>query len=287
MALLATTCGPEVDEPSAGSTTTGTSSQDADPTTSTTPTDATSKAEESSGKSSTEDSTTTGIASSSTTDIVDPPCNGLAVEDCDEKGCSVFSGPAFRYDALANACIDIGTYELCARGLGAAAPVEVWRVDERGEIVIVALQNTPGDLLTGPWKGCWCNAGDPFACWGCGFSGCESTGLCGDATTEEECASRPSECQWLPAFVVEGDGSGCASTETPGRCVTTYADKGDCDQATTPATCTWTEAAPPHVRAVEGGMEVITGVTCNELPAGYVPCWSAPAGDPPACDCVC
>lgn len=197
----------------------------------------------------------------------------------------MFSGVAFRYDATVGACIEEGPLDVCASGPAQETPTDFWRVDDRGEVIVLQLSSSPSGL--GPWSGCGCRPGNPFACWGCPDADC-GPAICGDAATEDECSERPGDCLWVDAFVVTGDGAGCAAGEPFGRCIDALPAKADCSLATPPAACgEWSEPAPPYVRPVDGGIEVITGVPCDVLPWGYMPCWSAPAGDPAACECAC
>lgn len=227
-------------------------------------------------------STTSGSSDGATLDTGHGSCGDVDLEDCAGVGCQVHPGIESRYDADAGVCIEIGPLDLCASSFALAAPVDVWRVDERGDVRIVHLLNAPSDL--GPWSPCGCDPGDPFACWGCV---CLSNGSCGDNATADECAAEGRDCRWVDAVVVEGDGTGCVTSEPVGRCVTVLPAKADCALASPPDSCGWTEPAPPYVRPVDGGIEVITGVACDVLPYGYMPCWSAPGGDPAACACAC
>jgi hypothetical protein len=238
-------------------------------------------------RTSTSTSTTTTDTDVATLDTGHGTCGDVDVSRCEDVGCAVYSEHAFRYDASAGECIDLGPYDLCLSAGGSQAPSDVWRIDERGEVIVVPLNVIPFDLGEGPWSGCGCRAGDPFACWGCATqtSGCGfSEANCGDATTPEACAAEPSgECQWVDTVVVAGDGSECKEVEQRQRCITVLSAKGSCAVADPPASCD----ALPFVRAVDGGIEIMTGVACDDWPVGYMPCWSAPAGDPAACSCAC
>jgi hypothetical protein len=279
-------CGPETGAPAAGS------SSGAEATTATATSGIASTSDGPASTSSAADGTTSSTSSTaaetSAGDTGIPSCGALEVDECEAAGCVVFSGVAFRYDASVGVCIEEGPLDVCASGPAQQTPTDFWGIDDRGEVIVLQLLSSPSGL--GPWSGCGCRPGDPFACWGCsGEPGCSGQGMCSGVMTADECTTFPGGgCQWVEAFVVTGDGAGCAAAEPFGRCVDAVPAKADCRLATPPVACgDWSEPAPPYVRPVDGGIEVITGVPCDVFPWGYMPCWSAPAGDPPACECAC
>lgn len=215
-------------------------------------------------------------------------CGVLETEDeCEASGCNVEHGEAFAWDDATGVCTSLGPTFVCHASPGVVtAPAFYWRAVE-AEIELVRLNNAPFDLPG--WDPCGCGPGDAFACYGCDAGlGCSVKDTCGDSLDAESCAARPGgDCVWAETTTYEGEGTSCEAVSSGGRCVIGLVGKASCEIVTPPRDCAWTEDAPPYVRPIDGGVERLYWTTCETLPHGYMPCWSAVAGDPAACDCAC
>jgi hypothetical protein len=302
-ALACLGCGPDAataGESSTGSSVTTTSSGDEEETTRgsdsiDTGADPTSTTGMTTTTASTTMSATSTDEDATTFDPSPASCSEVDIDRCEEAdvgqdGCAVHSGPGFRYDVATGSCADLGEYDVCMHSGVLTSPTTAWSVDPSGDVVIVQLLNTPFDLGAGLWSRCSCwHPGSPFACWACPEQGSECGGepSCDGATTEEECAAAISDCAWVQTTVFDGVDNGCEPVSAGARCVQVLPGKDDCALAVAPDECgEWSEPAPPYVRPVDGGVEVITDVGCGGYPLGYMACWSAP-GDPAACSCPC
>jgi hypothetical protein len=269
-------------EVSSGSNTSSSSGVTVDGETSSTTAASSSTSIESSGEPSEDDSGTGGSQD----------CEAITVrEDCEAAGCTVWSGTAYDWSPTAGTCGELGPTFVCgADGVSLATPYYYWRARETGAIDVVLLHGGPSLLES--WHACDCSPGSPFACFGCntGYF-CIEGSACSTALDPDSCAavfSPDAPCRWVPATVYAGEGAGCESLTTGGHCVAALPGKDDCSLADPPRGCdAWSEDAPPYVRTIDGDTEVITWSSCGDLPWGYMPCWSAEVGDPPACQCAC
>lgn len=279
MLLCVISCG----ETSAGPSTGATTSTTTEPTTTAT--------ETTSSSDTTSTGTTTSSTSDGSTDTAVASCSEWSTEaECEAAfGCSVERGEAFAWDDAVGVCTSLGPTFVCHGSMGVlTAPGYYWRAVEDG-VEVVQLSNMPFDLEG--WDPCGCEPGDPLACFGCATSpGCVPSDGCSDATDADACAAQqPSEyCAWVEVTTLAGDGTGCTTTATEGRCIVAFPQKANCDLVDIPRTCaSWTDASPPYVRSVENGMELVRGTSCDAWPMGYMPCWSSRVADPAACECGC
>lgn len=271
------------------------------PTTSTTteastiePTSTTSATDVATSGTSSEDGTSSSDASTSLVDSSSesgaPSCDAwTTTRSCEAAGCSAWQGEAFSWESATGVCASLGETMICSDAEGALpAPSYYWRAGADGGVDIVMLNSSP--FSVGEWERCGCGPGDPFACYGCNAgTGCSSGDTCNDATDAESCAAEPDpSCVWVETSTYADDGTSCEPTSVGGRCVIGLEDKASCELAVPPPRCAeWTDDAPPYARPVDGGVEVIQWSSCDALPHGYMPCWSAGVGDPAACECLC